>query len=105
MALTPKERYLAIADELHYNPEISQSRKSLSSGLRIKSKIFAMLSKGQIVVKLPQTRVDELIERGEGERYESGGHPLREWVLIKPTTEEGWMGLVQEAQAFVDSQP
>jgi len=104
MDITPKERYLMIVDELRINPDITQSRKSLSSGLRIHNKVFAMLSRGRMVVKLPQKRVEELIETGKGERYESGGHPMKEWIFIKPTTEEDWMALVKEALEFVDAE-
>lgn len=103
MEITPKERYLLIVDQLRMNPDVTQSKKSLSSGLRIHNKVFAMLSKGRLVVKLPAHRVDELIATGNGERYASGGHPLNEWVLVEPPTEEGWMNLVQEALEFVDS--
>ena len=104
MSLTPKERYIAIVDELSINPNISQSRKSISSGLRVNGKVFAMLAKGKMVVKLPLHRVDTLIDSGQGERYMSGGRPMNEWVTIEPASEDGWMALVKEAMDFVASQ-
>lgn len=32
-----------------------------SSGLKVESKVFAMLVKGELVVKLPKHRVDQLV--------------------------------------------
>ncbi len=93
-----------IVDELCINPNITQSKKSISSGLRVNGKVFAMLAKGKMVVKLPQHRVDALIDSGDGERYVSGGHPMNEWVTIEPASEEDWMTLVKEAMEFVASQ-
>jgi len=102
MSFTLKERYAIIVDELRMNPAITQSKKSASSGLRIDNKVFAMLAKGKLVVKLPEQRVDALIDSGQGEYYRSGdGPPMKEWIAIAPASEEGWIALVKEAMEFV----
>ena len=72
-----------------------------SAALKINSKIFAMLVGGRLVVKLPRTRVTELIETGRGEPFDAGkGTPMKEWVA--PTGDEAeCRALVVESQALV----
>jgi hypothetical protein len=110
--ITPEERFATIIEALLSHPDVtppedgSQSKKRFgSSGLRIQNKIFAMLVKGKLVVKLPRPRVDALITSGEGERFDPGhGRPMKEWVAVEPTSEEGWLDLSREAMEFVASQ-
>jgi hypothetical protein len=72
-----------------------------SDALKINKRIFAMLSGGRLVVKLPRTRVTELIETGRGKPFDSGkGTPMREWVILSGDEAE-CRALVVEAQAFV----
>ena len=84
-----------------------QSKKGFGeSALRIHNKIFAMLVKGKLVVKLPKARVDALIAEGVGERFDPrhDGRLMKEWITIEPTSEEGWLELSREAMEFVASQ-
>ena len=73
-----------------------------SSALKVDDKIFAMLVKDWLVVKLPQHRVDALVTIGDGERYDPGGGRLmREWVTVGPAAEAQWTDLAREAHDFV----
>lgn len=73
-----------------------------SSGLKIEGKIFAMVSKGELVVKLPRQRVDELIAAGKGTRFDPGhGRVMKEWVSVGPDEGRSWPELAEEARAFV----
>jgi TfoX N-terminal domain len=75
-----------------------------ASGLKVDGKIFAMLSKGDLVVKLPRDRVDELIASGTGTRFDPGhGRVMKEWVSIPPSHGRSWSELAQEAFEFVAS--
>ncbi len=72
-----------------------------SSTLRCHNKIFAMLSGGRLVVKLPKARVDELIEAGHGVRFDGNkGKPMKEWFSLDPGSELPWPALAKEALAF-----
>ena len=72
-----------------------------SDALKINNKIFAMLVGGRLVVKLPRTRVTELIETGRGEPFDAGkGTPMKEWVALAGDEAE-CRALVVESQAFV----
>ncbi len=103
-------RYATIVDALLGSPDVScgspDGKKSNqgfgSSALRINTKIFAMLSSsGNLVVKFPRGRVDELIASGHGERFDPGhGRLMKEWVVVEPTAEEDWLTLAREAMEF-----
>ena len=73
-----------------------------NKGLRISGKIFAMLVGGELVVKLPKDRVDELVGSGVAERFDAGkGRPMKEWASVAPSASRRWRALVDEARAFV----
>lgn len=65
-------------------------------------KIFAMLSGGRLVVKLPRARVEALVASGDGERFDPGhGRLMTEWLSVGPASAEGWLPLAREGLAFV----
>jgi hypothetical protein len=71
------------------------------SALRYRRKIFAMLVRGRLVVKLPGPRVDELVEAGHGERFDANkGTPMKEWLSLDPDSELAWSPLAREALDF-----
>ncbi|MGH9358661.1 MAG: hypothetical protein ACRD1O_05750 [Terriglobia bacterium] len=73
-----------------------------SGALKVKGKIFAMMSsKAKFVVKLPKERVDELVSSGKGERFDPGhGRLMREWVVIVAGRADR-VELAKEAYNFV----
>lgn len=73
-----------------------------SSALRVHDRIFAMVSRERLVLKLPAGRVAELIGAGVGHPYDAGkGRPMKEWVALDPGSRDGWLALASEALAFV----
>ena len=73
-------------------------------GLRIGGSIFAMLVRGELVVKLPRERVDELVADGTATRFDGGkGRPMKEWASVPSGASARWPGLVEEARTFVGS--
>ena len=110
---TPEERFATVVEEFLGNPDVTppsdgtQSRKSFgSSGLKVHDKIFAMLVRDRLVVKLPKSRVDALIASGDGERYDPrhDGRLMKEWLVVEATSDVEWLPLVKEAMEFVASQ-
>ena len=57
---------------LREDEAVEQTRMMGSDGLKTGGKLFAMVSKGELVVKLPRERVDELVEAGAGHRFDPG---------------------------------
>jgi hypothetical protein len=61
-----------------------------------------MLVRGNLVVKLPPARVDELIASGAGERYEpQRNRQMKEWVALTAAADDMWLPLAREALQFV----
>ncbi len=107
--ITPEDRYASLVDALLGDADVtlgSQGKKGFgSSALQVNGKIFAMLSNGRLVVKLPRRRVDALIAAGKGERFDPrhDGRLMKEWLVVEPTSSEGWLPLTREAMEFVAS--
>ena len=104
--VTPEERYITLVEAFLQYPGVVQEGKGFgSSALKIGGKIFAMLVRGRLVVKLPRQRVDALIASGHGERFDPGhGRIMKEWLTIDQTAESKWQALATEAMEFVGSQ-
>ena len=73
-----------------------------SNALKVHGRIFAMLVRGALVVKLPRARVAELIEAGRGTPFDAGkGKAMKEWLTIGAPVGD-WLVLSKEARAFVE---
>ncbi len=76
-----------------------------SAALKVGGRIFASLSHGRLLLKLPAERVDALIRAGIGERFSTGAdRAKREWVTIAPAYAARWIELSDEARDFVAAQ-
>jgi hypothetical protein len=64
-----------------------------------------MLSGGELVVKLPKQRVDELVASGAGARFDPrhDGRLMQQWVTIPMRHRRDWDQLASEALQFVGS--
>jgi hypothetical protein len=73
-----------------------------AGGLKVDNKLFAMVSKGELVVKLPRDRVVVLIAEGKGTRFDPGhGRLMKEWVSIATAHGDDWPALADEAHGYV----
>ena len=71
------------------------------SALRYQGKIFAMLVRGRLVLKLPAGRVTALIRSGNGIAFDANkGIPMREWLSLDPDSGLNWLSLATEALDF-----
>lgn len=109
MAVTPSaERWealvatmLAEGDATYGNAGGAQ-RAFGSTSLKTDGKIFAMLVKDRLVVKLPAARVAELVGQGVGERFDPGhGRIQKEWLSVSGSDPVAWHSLATESEAFV----
>jgi hypothetical protein len=75
-----------------------------SEGLRIRGKICAIKKNGELILKLPTERVEQLIDTGTGQAWGPGpGRIMREWVAVAGTRRADWAALISEARTFVSS--
>jgi hypothetical protein len=73
-----------------------------ATSLKANGRIFAMLVKGRLVVKLDRRRVDELVAAGTGERFDPGhGRIQKEWLAVRSEDEGDWLDLAIESEGFV----
>lgn len=103
----PAERFAGLAEQFAAEPDVmlpgqGGGRGFGSSALRVGGSIFAMLTREQLVLKLPGDRVTELIASGAGEPFTAGkGRPMREWLALTGGDDASWLALAREALVFV----
>ena len=102
--MTRQERYEDLVDEFAGAEGITLPPGGRGFGrgsLRYRGKIFAMFVRGQLVLKLPRDRVDELVADGHGVRFDANkGTPMKEWFSLDPESALGWSPLAREALDF-----
>ncbi len=103
----PEQLFAELAPRFLADPAVTEGTGFGSSpGLRVGTRIFAMLSRGELVVKLPRQRVEQLVMSGVGAYFDPGhGRRMREWVTISPRHGRDWEQLAGEALEFVRSAP
>jgi hypothetical protein len=75
--------------------------------LRINGAFFASYDRrtGDLLVKLPEPVVDQLVADGLAHPFSPAGRRFREWAAITPDAEQRWPGLLDVAFEHVASQP
>jgi len=105
-AREPGRRFEQLAARFVGDPTVSEGTGFGSNpGLRVRGKIFAMLVRDELVVKLPKARVDQLVASRAGARFDPGhGRLMKEWVTIPLADGSRWEDLVTDALAFVGNE-
>jgi hypothetical protein len=100
----PENRFEDVVDGLIGSPGVTPPRGGSGFGrsaLRWEGKIFAMLVRGRLVVKLPAARVGTLTADGDGVPFDANkGTPMKEWFSLDPASGLPWLPLAQEALEF-----
>lgn len=107
--LTAEQAFAAVVEALGDTPGVirpeppgASARRFGSTGLRVQGRIFAMVTRGHLVLKMPASRVKELIAAGAGGPFDAGkGKPMAEWVSLEPLPLQRCLELAREALAFV----
>lgn len=104
--MKPESRYASLVQKMGGKSGVTQVTEGKGFGssgqLKVHGRIFAMLVRGALVLKLPRTRVDQLVESGEGTRFDAGkGKPMREWFVLSPASTRRWLPLAEEALDYV----
>ena len=110
--MTPADRWEALVEAMladgsaTYGNEGGPQRAFGSTSLKSDGKIFAMLVKDRLVVKLPAPRVETLVADGVGERFDPGhGRIQKQWLSVTGSDPDQWRTLATESEAFVAKRP
>src|SRR5262249_27774320 len=94
----------SIIENYRGRKDIQTGRMFGSTGLKVAGKVFAMVVKGSLVVKLPADRAAMLVASKEAGPFDPGhGRVMKEWVAIGATNAARWSGWVSEALEFVSA--
>jgi TfoX/Sxy family transcriptional regulator of competence genes len=96
------ERYADVVTRMKGLPDVDEGRMFGSVGLRVNGKVFAMLVKGALVIKLPAERCNEIVKSRQGQLFDPGhGRVMKEWVQTTKGAASEWRKLAEEALVFV----
>ena len=95
----------AVAEDFAASQMAGGRRRFGSRALKVDGKIFAMLSHGRFVVKLPAARVDAMVAGGDGVYFDPGhGRKMKQWLSLT-SSRLSWIELAIEAYVFVADRP
>jgi len=102
--MTPEDRYQDLIDALVGTPGVTPPPGGTGFGrnsMRFNGRLFAMLVRGRLVVKIPAARVSELVAGGQGSHFDANkGTPMKEWFSLDPDSDVEWLPLAREAVDF-----
>jgi len=100
-----EEFYQAVTARYAGKSGLSPSRGFGSKALKVNGKIFASLTRGRLLLKLPEKRVDALVASNKAARFSTGvGRVKKEWLTVAPSSKREWLALAKEARAYVGGQ-
>ncbi len=90
-------------------PQVILGKAFHNDVLKVNDKIFAMVVRGQLVVKLRADQASELIAGGDAVAFEPRkGRQMKEWIAVDPPrscTDRHWERLVADAYGYVVTLP
>jgi len=101
-----EERFAALVESFAGTPGVTVpgGRGFGSGALTVDGSIFAMLVDGAVVLKLPGSRVQDMVATGAGEPFAKGqGRAMREWVRVTASDAGTDAALAREALEHVRS--
>ena len=93
----PHELFDELAAEYLGRPGIFHGRIWHHEGLKVNDKVFAMIVRDELVVKIPAAGAARLVATGDAVAFEPRpGRPAKEWVVVGPAHVERWRGLIAD---------
>ena len=105
--LPGEARFWDLAEPLLGRPNVTRSTMMGLPCLRWNGAFFASCDRrtGDLLVKLAETRVDELVASERANPFAPAGRRFREWAAIPETRSRTWRRLLDEALEFATTHP
>ena len=105
--LPGEARFWNLAEPLLGQTDVSRSTMMGLPCLRWNGAFFASCDRptGDLLVKLAETRVDELVATGRAHAFAPAGRRFREWAAIPEQRSRTWKRLLDEALQFAIDHP
>jgi hypothetical protein len=103
MATTDESMFWELIEELQLaDPRVEEGTIMGGRCARVSGEFLGLVDfKGSgLVVKLPRTRVQALIDEGVGQPFAPAGKVFKEWVSIPQRDRRRWRALLREGVAF-----
>jgi hypothetical protein len=99
-----EDLFWRLANDLLALPGVTRSTMMGYPCLRMNGHFFACLERttGNLVVKLPADRVNDLVSSGPGISFAPNRRVFREWVALPIPDEDEWSAFLEEARTFVN---
>ncbi len=94
-----ENRFWALAVPLLKRAGVTRSTMMGFPCLRLNGDFFASCDhrNGNLVIKLDERRVNELLDAGKAEPFAPSGRPFREWASVPLQKKRSWGPLLDEA--------
>jgi len=95
--------YEIVAEELQADPAVRTGVMFGHKCLKTGRKMFACEYEGDLLVKLPPDRLEQLRAQGARE-FNPMGRPMTGWILVAEPADgavSAWLDIAEEAKAFV----
>jgi len=102
--MNAKELFWDLAEKLQLEDErIVEGTIMKGRCLRVGKEFLALVDykDAGLVVKLPKTRVAEIIESGKGQSFAPAGRVFKEWLSVPEPEPKFWEKLLREGIDFV----
>jgi hypothetical protein len=105
--LPGEARFWDLAAPLLAQPGVTRSTLMGLPCLRWNGAFFASCDRrtGDLLVKLAETRVDELVAAGRANSFAPAGRRFRQWAAVPESRSRSWKRLLDEALEFVIGYP
>jgi hypothetical protein len=102
-----EERFWSLAEPLLARADVERSTMMGLPCLRVAGAFFAACDRrtGDLLVKLPESRVDELIESGRAHAFAPAGRRFRQWAAVPVGHSRTWHRLLADACRLVGGTP
>lgn len=97
----------ALVAELPTHPPVTRARMFNGDGVKVREDFFAFIGRnGDLVAKLPEARVREVVGARSGNPVVMGSRTMRQWVRLPVEAGVGaWSAVLDEAYRFVLARP